>query len=271
MFGIALDLKPADFLRLLKEPKASITGLVSQFILLPAVTFLLILLFRPQYSMALGMILVAACPGGNVSNFISHTAKANTALSVTLTAFSTVLAIVMTPFNFSFWSSLLPYKEQVTQNISLNPLSMLETITMIILIPLVLGMLANHYAEKVVAKVKKPISIISMFIFLGFLVIAFSNNANIFIEYFNKVMGIVFVHNASALAIGYFLALLVGLPLRDRKTVSIETGIQNSALGLVLIFNFFNGLGGMALIAAWWGIWHIISGFTLAAIWRRRT
>lgn len=269
MFGIALDLTVNDFRRLVENPKASIAGVLSQFILLPALTFLIVLLWKPEPSMALGMILVAACPGGNVSNFICYFAKGNAALSVTLTCISTVLAIVMTPFNFAFWSGMLPGME-AEQQISISAWEMFQQILVIILIPLILGMAFNHFYPKVTAKLRKPISILSMIIFLGFIAMAFAKNAGVFVDYFEVIVLLVFVHNALALGTGYGVATVFGLEQRDRRTIAIETGIQNSGLGLVLIFTFFGGMGGMALIAAWWGIWHIISGFALAFWWRSR-
>jgi len=270
MFGIALDLSVGDFKRIWESPKASIAGVVSQFLVLPALTFLIILLWKPEPSLALGMILVAACPGGNVSNFICYFAKGNAALSVTLTSISTMLAIVLTPLNFGFWSSMVPGIE-ADQQIAISAWDMFLSILGIILIPLLLGMAFNRFFPKVTVKLRKPISILSIIIFLGFIAIAFSKNSEVFIEYFDVVMLLVLIHNAVALASGYGIATLFDLEHRDRRTIAIETGIQNSALGLVLIFTFFGGMGGMALIAAWWGIWHILSGFVLALWWRRST
>lgn len=267
MFGIALDLTLGDFARLADKPKASIAGIVSQFVILPALTCGLIWLWKPEPTMALGLMLVAACPGGNVSNFICYFAKGNAALSVTLTAFSTVLAIVLTPFNFGFWSSLLPGMD-AEQQIVLSAWEMFQSILVIILIPLVLGMAINRFFPQFTAKVRKPISILSMVIFIGFIVMAFSKNADVFVKYFHVIALLVLTHNAIALVSGYGLATALRLERHDRRTIAIETGIQNSGLGLVLIFDFFGGAGGMALIAAWWGIWHIISGFSLALFWR---
>jgi bile acid:Na+ symporter, BASS family len=269
MFGIALDLTVADFKRLAENPMASIAGVLSQFVLLPALTFLLVLVWKPEPAMALGMLLVAACPGGNVSNFICYFAKGNAALSVTLTSISTILAIFMTPFNFAFWSSMVPGLDAEHQ-IVISAWEMFIQILGIILIPLILGMAFNHFFAKATAKLRKPISILSMIIFLGFIAMAFAKNASVFVAYFDVVMLLVFTHNAMALGMGYGVASLFRLDARDRRTIALETGIQNSGLGLVLIFNFFGGMGGMALIAAWWGIWHIISGFALALWWRSR-
>ena len=108
MFGVALDMKPADFKGITAAPRAVLIGMVAQFLLLPAAAWALTMVLRPQPSIALGLILVACCPGGNISNFLTHFARGNTALSVTMTAFSTVGALFFTPFNTALWGSLNP-------------------------------------------------------------------------------------------------------------------------------------------------------------------
>ncbi len=270
MFGVALDLKVSDFKRLLETPRASVVGLTSQFILLPFVTFLLVWLIKPQPSIALGMMLVAACPGGNISNFLTHLSKGNTALSVSLTAIGTVLAIVMTPFNLELWAGLYPPTAQLLKEVRLDALDVFKAILLLAGLPLTVGMISAHYFPDMAAKVSKGVKPVSILIFLAFVVIAFANNVDHFMNYIHLVVIIVFVHNAVALLTGYWAARLSGLALADQKTIAIETGIQNSGLGLLLIFSFFNGLGGMAIVAAWWGIWHIVSGLVIASYWSRR-
>lgn len=270
MFVVALDLNMADFKHVVRQPKASIVGLISQLLLLPAVTFALIFLFNPDPGIALGMILVAACPGGVTSNFITHLAKGNTALSVSLTAITTPSSIFMTPFNFALWGGILSQTGQLLETISLDPVDMGKTIIVLILIPITLGMFAAHKFPKQVERVKKPAKKISILIFIGFLVVAFISNMDAFTNFIQFVIILVILHNALALATGYLFAKAFGLNERDTRSISIETGIQNSGLGLILIFNFFNGMGGMALVAACWGIWHFVSGLSLAYFWSRR-
>jgi len=267
MFGVALELKVEDFKRLLLTPKTAAVGIISQFVALPALTFLLVNIIQPHPSVALGMIMVAACPGGNISNFMTHMAKGNTALSVSLTAFGTVLAIFMTPLNLQLWGGLYPPTANLLREVSLNAWDMLETIILLAGIPLVLGMVAANFwpsFASVVSRWLKPVSII---VFIAFVLIALSNNLDNFMNHIGLVIGIVFLHNLIALSSGFFLARWSGLNFADQKTIAIETGIQNSGLGLFLIFSFFDGLGGMAIIAAWWGIWHVISGLALATYW----
>ncbi|HAA11914.1 MAG TPA: symporter [Cytophagales bacterium] len=270
MFGIALDLTPNDFRRLVQSPKSTLVGLLSQFLILPALTFLLILIFRPAPSMAMGMILVAACPGGNVSNFISTIAKGNIALSVTLTGLASTLAIFFTPLNFALWAKALPDSSSLQQEFSINPGEVVFTILTLLAVPLVIGMYTNHKFPEFVKKIKRPVRNMSVMFFAGFVVVAFTNNVEYFLEHIHLIAFLVFVHNAVALSSGYGIASLFRLDGPTRRSISIETGIQNSGLALVIIFNFFDGIGGMAIIAAWWGIWHLISGSVIGYFWSRR-
>ncbi len=271
MFGVALELTMDDFRKLGAQPKSLIVGLAAQFLLLPALTFLLVLLIDPWPSVALGMLLVASCPGGNISNFMSLLAKGNAALSVSLTAFSTLAALVMTPFNFAFWGKLYANTSDQLAPITLDPFAMAQTIVLVVGIPLLLGMWCATQYPNFTTKVKKPIKIISLVIFAGFIIGAFSANFNIFLQYIHLIMLVVLAHNAVAFVGGFYFGKAFSLPLADTKSIAIETGIQNSALALLLIFNFFDGLGGMAITAGWWGIWDIFSGLALAWLLARIT
>lgn len=272
MFGVALNLKAADFRRVWQEPKRALTGVASQFLLLPALTFVLVWFLQPCPSIALGMFLVAACPGGNVSNFICLLAKGNIALSVSLTAIATVLSVVMTPFNFTFWASLYPPASALLYgDIQMDPASIFLKVLLVLGLPLALGMIVATRYPGFTAKVIKPIRILSLVIFGGYVVGALASNWSFVVNYIQYVFLIVLVHNLIALATGYGSAFLMRLEEVDRRSISIETGIQNSGVALVLIFgDIFNGLGGMAMIAALWGIWHMIAGSVLAAVWSKR-
>lgn len=268
MFGVALGIDRSKFIEIAKNPKGVFTGVISQIILLPALTFLLILVARPLPEIAMGMILVAACPGGNVSNFYTSISKGNIALSISLTAIATVGAVFITPANFTFWSELYLEKHQ-SFDFDLNFWDMLKTVTLILGIPLVLGFWFSSKFKKLTLKIIKPIRIFSFIILIAIILLAFTKNIDVFTEYYEYIIYIVFIHNGIALLSGYYFARIMKLPLADAKTISIETGIQNSGLALVIIFGMFKGNGGMALVAAWWGIWHIISGFIIAMIYSR--
>lgn len=270
MFGVALDVRVEDFRRVVRDPRGPLIGLGAQFVLLPAFTFLLISIADPQPSMALGMIMVAACPGGNFSNFLAHHAKSNAALSVSMTAISTALAIVMTPFNLSFWGQRNADTAAILEQVSLDPVDLLVTILLILGIPLVAGMLVATRFPQSAERLRRPMKIFSLGAFGLFVVGALAANWQQFLDHVGAVALIVALHNGLALALGYWSARSLGSPLYDARAISIEVGIQNSALALVLIFGFFDGLGGMAIIAAWWGVWHLISGITISTWWSRR-
>jgi BASS family bile acid:Na+ symporter len=267
MFGVALELTIQDFKDLAKNPRSTLAGVFSQFIFLPAITFLVVIITKPHPSLALGMMMVAACPGGNISNFFSQLAGGNIALSVSMTAIATLLAIFATPLNFTLWASLYGPTNEILREVSLDIYEVFRIVVIILGIPLVLGMLVRHFKEKLALKLTKWIKGFGVIFFAGFILVAFSMNLDNFMDNVQYVVGYVFLHNALALLGGFTIATVLKLAFNDRKSIAIETGIQNSGLGLLLIFNFFEGLGGMALIAAWWGIWHIIMGFAIGWYW----
>ena len=271
MFGIALDISLDDFKRLFRNPKIVLVGVLSQFVLMPALTFLIVWLFRPQPSIALGLLLVGACPGGNVSNYMSKLAKANPALSVSLTAFATLLSVVMTPLNFEFWGSMYEPTRKLLREVALDPFALVKLVSMILALPLVLGMLLKHYKSQWAYHIGKILKPFSFLFFIVLLIIAFQNNWEIFVKHVHHVLFLVIAHNLSAYVLGFQTARLFRLDFQNKKTISLETGIQNSGLGLLLIFGFFDGLGGMTLLAAFWGVWDIFSGLILAFYWGYRS
>ncbi len=270
MFGIALDISLDDFRRLARKPKPLFVGVLSQFVLLPAITFVLVMLIEPLSSIALGMFMVAACPGGNISNFITHLAKGNTALSVSLTAVATLLAVVMTPLNLQLWGSFYGPTAVLLQEVAISPFAMVKLVALLLGLPLILGMWINHISPIWAFKTARVLKVLSLMFFVMLIFVALYDNRDIFMEYVLYVFWIVLLHNLLAFVTGYSVANLMGLTQRNKRTIAIETGIQNSGLGLLLIFTFFEGMGGMALLAAFWGIWHLVSGLTLATLWGYR-
>ena len=270
MLGMALDLDVEDFRRLARKPKPPAIGLIAQFLLLPALTFVLTLVLDIRPSIALGMILVASCPGGNLSNVMTYLAGGNAPLSVGMTAVSTAAAIVMTPLNLSIWGRLNSETEPILRSVSLSPIDLFMTIFVSLGIPLIAGMLLAKRFPDITKKVRGPFKVFSVVVFMGFVAVALANNWEHFVDYIGLVVFAVLLHNAVAFLIGNLSAKAAGLDERDQRAVTIEVGLQNSALALILIFDFFDGLGGMAVIAAWWGIWHIIAGLIVARIWSRR-
>lgn len=270
MLGVSLELRMEDFRVALRMPRALVIGLVAHHLIFPAATYLLVLALQPRPSIALGMILVAACPAGNISNFLTHYGRGDAALSISISTASTLLAIIMTPANFAFWGGLYPPAQAILREVAVNPLEMLVHVFLLLGLPLAVGLGVSAKWPAFVDKVHKPMRMFSLAVFILFVVAALGANWNYFVLYVGTVVGVVFLHNAGALALGYGIAAALRLPERARRAVSFECGIQNSGLGLILIFNFFAGLGGMAIVAAWWGVWHIVAGLSLATYWARR-
>ena len=270
MFGVSLNLRPADFKRVLTIPRAPIAGLLAQFLLLPAATCLFTWAFRVDPQLALGMILVASCPGGSFSNIMTWLGKGSVAVSVSMTAVSSLAATVMTPLNFALYGWLNPHTRAYLQEIALQPENILMLVLLVLALPLVLGMVTGRRFPTLAVRSEKPLRFVSLLIFLAFVAIAFLNNVDLFLTQFHTFFWLVVGHNLLALALGYGMARLMKLSVPDQRAVTMEVGIQNSGLGLVILFTFFPEAGGMMLITAFWGVWHLVSGLTLSQIWARR-
>lgn len=283
MFGVALGIKTETFKDVFKNPKSVIIGILLQWVGLPAITFAVALVLNPFITpmIALGMILVACCPGGNISNFISSLSKGNVELSVSMTAISTAFAPIITPLNFFVWGNLYSYFATVHNDIPVLVipfLPMLEQILLLLGVPIVLGLIFAKYFPNATKRITKPAQVISILLFIGMVIASTSQNFQIIVDNIIYVFFIVLLHNACALATGYFGGRLGKLPIKDCRSLTIEVGIQNSGLGLILLFNpaifppeiWHGHYGGMLLVTAWWGIWHIISGLTVAYLFRRK-
>ena len=250
MFGIALDTTVDDFKVVLRKPKPFVIAILAQLIVLPAVTFGLTLILPVTPSMALGMILVACCPPGNVSNILTHRAGGDVALSVSMTAISNLLTIVMLPVNFAFWAGLSPAGEPLLQDVDLDPVKTFLEIALVIGLPFVAGVTINRLWPGVAHRAHKVVGPISFVLLLVIIVLAFIGNWEIFTTYITLVLLAVFLQHAMALGLGYGVARGTGLPSRIRKAMTFEVSVRNTGLGLVLVFAYFGGLGGMALVIA---------------------
>jgi len=224
---------------------------------------------------------VAACPGGNISNFMSQLSKANIELSVSLTAIGTVIAPFLTPFNFWLWGSF--YVNYVNnsaggalQTLHIDYVQMFQTALLLLGLPLLLGILTVKYFPKFAQKLRKPLQYFSILFFIVMVIVAFNNNFDLFVNRtFIYIFILVLIHNSSIMGSGFGLAKLLKLPAKDQRTLTIETGIQNSGLGLALLFNpnIFPpdlAIGGMIHITAWWWIWQIVTGLGISFFWSRR-
>jgi BASS family bile acid:Na+ symporter len=268
VLGLALDIRPKDFLRVVQTPKAPLIGLFAQFLLLPAFTCLLTLLLDLPAGVELGMILVAACPGGALSNFITHLSGGNTALSISITAVSSMVAVVMLPINFVFWAGLNPVANQLLLDVNVNGFDILKSLFIVLAIPLLLGFVIQQYLPVLAKWLHSILKYLSLLALVVFIFVALWRNQEHFLNHFFMLFSVVLAHNALALAIGYFSSNAAKLNLEDKKAVTLEVGMQNSSLAIAIVFTQFNAEYGMALISAFWGTWHIVSGLTFAAFCR---
>lgn len=271
MFGIALGTTVDDFRQAIRRPLAISIGVGAQFILLPAITFVLTLILGVRGSVALGMILVACCPPGNVSNIVTHLSGGDVALSVSMTAVSNLLAIVLMPLNFALWGGLHPTGSQIMRAIDLDAIDMLTEVLLVIGVPFVLGIGVAHLFPKFAAKGAKIVGPVAFAALGGLILVSLLGNWALFVAWIGVVAIAVAIHDALALGLGYGIARVFSLPVPQRKAMTFEVGVRNAGLGLLLVFTFFGGLGGMALVAAWWGIWDIIAALAVARVWRRHT
>lgn len=264
MFSVALSIRTEHFSMLFKKPKPVIIGLISQLILLPAITFLLIKSISPPVGVGMGMILIAVCPGGNVSNFYTMIARGNVALSVSLTAIVSVASIFTIPFFFAVWAGLA-YPEDTSILLSVSPLEMIANVSLIMGLPLVIGLVFTNKFPTVAHKIGKFTKWLSFLILIGFLGVATMQNIEAFTTFSGKLFPIVLAHNGLAFLSGFAFAKLSKLSTENIKAICFETGIQNATIALGLVFAFFQGNGAMAVITAIWGVWHLIAGATLSA------
>lgn len=270
LFGIALDIRPTDLRAVLRQPRLALVGLASQYVILPLVTLTFIAALRPQPSLALGLLLIATLPGGNISNYMVRVAGGNTALSISLTALSELTAFLFTPLMFGLLGPLTPGAEALFHTIQLDPVELFLSVLVIVIIPVLLGMVLAQRTPALVRRIQKPVRIASLLLFVLLLVVATLVNREAFVAHAGTAALWCIPLNALAFASGYFFARLTGLTEQLARTIAFETGIKNTGLGLVLIFAFFGGQGGLALTSAFWGIWHCLSGLALAYWWRRR-
>ena len=287
MFGVALGIKFQMFKDVFKNPKSVILGILLQWVMLPAITSLLAIVLNPIITpmVAIGMILVASCPGGNISNFMSAFSKGNIELSVSMTALTTIAAPFVTPINFWFWGTLYCKFAAIKNDIptlEIPFMDMLEQILLILGLPIIAGMLFAHYFPKGAKRLMKPTQGMSILLFIGMVAVALSQVLTALDQKWVVYAAIlcallvVIIHNATALSTGYFTGRLAKVSIEDRRSLTIETGIQNSGLGLALLFNpaifdptVWSHNGGMIIITALWGVWHIVSGLSMATLFRK--
>ncbi|MCW8128111.1 bile acid:sodium symporter family protein [Microbulbifer halophilus] len=267
MFGVSLGLRPADFAGVLRRPLAPVTGLVAQFLLLPAATCLATWWFRVEPGLALGMILVSCCPGGTFSNVMTWIGRASVATSVSMTAVSSLAAVVLTPFNFALYGDLNPLTRGLLQEIALPVGNMVALVVLVLALPMLAGMLVGARFPGFACRSERYFRGGSLCVFLLFVAVSFGRHWQTALQVAGSVLLLVIAHNALAFLIGNLSGRAAGLPLAERRAVTMEVGIQNSGLALAILFTFFPSAGSMLVVAGFWGVWHLVAGLGLAGYW----
>jgi bile acid:Na+ symporter, BASS family len=270
VFSVALELRVADFQRVAQMPRAVVAGLIPQFVLLPVGTWLATLALDLPPNIEAAMILLAACPGGSLSNVVTHFGRGNTALSVSVSAVAALLALVLTPFNFAWMVSNNPATAGWLKTLDIDASDIWISLALILALPMALGLAVAHRLPTLTARITKPLANLSVALLLLFIVLGLLRERQLLTLALLPTLALVVAHNASGLALGYLTSRAFGLATPDRRAVMIEGGMQNSGLALGIIAVQFNSDLGMVIVASLWGIWHIVSGMGCALWWRRQ-
>lgn len=258
MFGMGISLKSDDFIAIIKSPRPILLGLALQFLCMPFFAWAISSWLHLPLMLATGMILVGASPGGTASNVICYLAKGNVALSITITTFSTLLAVVATPL-----LSLLYLGKQI----DVPAMKMLLDILKIIILPVAAGLIINQLFGKYLQSVKQIFPLISVFSIVLIIAIIVALNEPRLGSIGLILISAVALHNAAGLLVGYWLPRVLGLDKRTCKTLAIEVGMQNSGLAVALAVKYF--APAAALPGALFSLWHNLTGSLLAAVWSR--
>ena len=260
MFAIALGLSPASFAFLRTAPRLFWGGLAAQLIALPLMTIALASVLAVSPSVALGMIVVAACPGGSVSNFMTFAARGDVAYSVSLTAGSSVVASLWTPFAILLWSDLYPPTAALLQTIEFSRAVFIAQTVVMLAVPLALGMTTASFAPGLAARIKGPLALAGACVMALVIVLSVQDFWPMIIAGAALFVIPVIIHNAAAFFLGFGAGHILRAGHAQRRTLAFEVGIQNAGLAVVVLLAQLQGLGGAAAVAAAWGVWHFFSG-----------
>ena len=268
MFSVALSLRIDDFRFVVNKPLLFLGGIIAQVLVLPLVTFLLILAMTPPPSIALGMIVVACCPGGSVSNLMTYLSRGDTAVSVALTASSSMLAALLTPASILFWSHSYKPTSLLLQTLDVSPWVFLAQTTVLLAVPLIIGMSVAAKAPDVARAIRKRATILGASVLVGVIIYGIVYFFPSLVPALPLLGGIVVIHNGVAFATGAAAGFVLSGLRATRRALVFELGIQNSGLALVILIGQLKGLGGAAAIAAVWGVWHLIAGGVIVVVFR---
>lgn len=268
MLSVALNLRLSDFAIIKRQPVQFLGAALTQVLGLPALTLALVHLIDPIPSIALGMIVVACCPGGNVSNFLTHLARGDTAFSVSLTATSSLAAALLTPISILFWTSLYAPADALVDAIEVSAVPFVAQTTVILAIPLLAGMMLAHRFPLTSARVRPGFTIAAMAILIFLVAGGLASNWALFTATAFSVLLIAIIHNALAFGLGAGMSRVLGMGAKQRRSLTFEAGIQNTGLGLIILLGQFEGLGGAASVTALWSVWHLFAGGMLVTAFR---
>lgn len=271
MFAVALGLRPSHFAFFKHSPRVFLAGLIGQLLVLPALTLALCFYLTPPTSVALGMILVACCPGGNVSNLLVLMAKGNAALSVSLTATSSIAAAFITPIAIVFWCNMYPPTASLLTDIQFNRVDFLIQTGIVLALPLILGMWLAVKQPDLAIKIRQPLLVLGG---AGLMLIIVLGSWQYLAKIFAIGVGLfwlVLLHNTCAFMAGNGVARLVRADRASSIAITYEVGIQNTGLGIVILLTQLGGLGGAAAVLGLWGVWHIFAGLLLVLIFSMRS
>ena len=258
MFGMGLTLSPKDFRIVFHRPKDIIIGCLAQFIVMPSLAWLLTMAFHLPQELALGVILVGCCPGGTASNVITYLAKGDLALSVGMTATSTLLAPVMTP--------LLVWLLAGTM-VNVDTAGMLLSIVYVIIAPIIAGLLCQRFLPKLTKNVVAYLPAFSSIVIALVVGVIVSHNAKQLLVGGLLVIIVVMLHNILGLSVGFLLGRLTRMPRKKCVALSIEVGMQNSGLASSLAVLHFAAYPLAAIPGAIFSVWHNISGALVAKLY----
>jgi len=259
MFTMGITLRFADFGRVLRMPSVVAVGVGMQFLLMPLFGWMLAWVFQLPPLLAAGLILVGSCPGGTASNVICFLSRGDVALSVTLTAVSTLLAFLATPVLTWLY---------VGESIDVPVLKMLLSILKIVLLPVLAGVIINTYFGHHLERVKPALPILAVFTIVIVIAIVTALNVGNLNQLTSFIVIAVVLHNLLGLGAGYVIARWMGYDFRTARTLAIEVGMQNSGLGAALAVKYFGAIA--ALPSALFSVWHNVSGALLAQYWRHK-
>ena len=214
------------------------------------------------------MMLVAACPGGALSNVITHLGRGNLALSLSISAVSNVLALLLTPLNFTLMVGANPQTAAWARSIAVDPKDLVVSLLLLLAVPMTAALLTTHKAPAFASLIRKPLGHFAGVALAAFIVLAVAAQWKLFVIELTRTLPLVVMQNGLGLGLGYVASLMAKLSVPDRRAVVVESGMQNSGLALGIIAAQFNSDLAMLAVAGLWGIWHIVSGGTLALLWR---